>query len=145
MRVIRELQEEDIERISYIESQSFSMPWTAQAFRRLLSDNHSIYLVAVEDGVVAGCCGVTDVAGEGNIDNVVVAPEYRNRGIATDLMEETLKRGRERGIREFTLEVRVSNEAAIRVYEKAGFRSEGVRPGFYERPVEDANIMWLRN
>lgn len=144
MRKIRELEERDIEPISKIESESFSMPWSADAFRRLLSDSNSVYLVAEEDGVVVGSCGVSDVCGEGNIDNVVVDKNYRNRGIATALMDETLRRGRERGIRDFTLEVRVSNLPAIRVYEKMGFVSEGIRPRFYEKPTEDAMIMWLR-
>lgn len=144
MRVIRELREEDIEKVSQIEAQSFSMPWSANAFRKLLEDTNSIYIVAIEDQEVVGCCGVSDVSGEGNIDNVVVDPKYRCRGIASDLIMETLKRGRERGIEEFTLEVRVSNLAAIRVYEKAGFKSEGIRPRFYEKPTEDAMIMWIR-
>jgi len=145
MRIIRELEERDIEEISRIEQESFSMPWSANAFRQLLQDSNSIYLVAEEDGKIVGSCGVSDVCGEGNIDNVVVSEEYRNRGIATALMVETLKRGRERGITAFTLEVRVSNAPAIKVYEKMGFVSEGIRPGFYEKPKEDAMIMWLRD
>lgn len=145
MRVIRDLEERDIEAISRIEQDSFSMPWSANAFRQLLSDSKSIYLVAEEDGIVVGSCGVSDICGEGNIDNVVVDQQYRGRGIATALMEETLRRGRERGIQAFTLEVRVSNLPAIRVYEKMGFVSEGIRPRFYEKPTEDAMIMWLRD
>ncbi len=144
MRVIRELRESDIERVSQIEAESFSLPWSANAFRQLLDDTNSIYIVCEEDGVVAGCCGVTDVSGEGNINNVVVAKEFRNKGIGLDLVLETLKRGRERGVEEFTLEVRVSNAPAIKIYQKAGFVSEGIRPRFYEKPVEDAMIMWIR-
>ena len=53
--------------------------------------------------------------------------------------------GRQKGVTEFTLEVRVGNEYAIKLYEKAGFVSEGIRPGFYEDPKEDANIMWIRS
>ena len=93
---------------------------------------------------VSGIAGMRIVCGEGDIDNVAVLPEYRNHGIASSLVEELLKAGKEAGVEEFTLEVRVSNEAAIRVYEKAGFVSEGIRPGFYEDPKEDANIMWIR-
>ena len=60
------------------------------------------------------------------------------------MLSELICRGEAFGITEFTLEVRVSNASAIHVYEKLGFRSEGIRPGFYEKPVEDAMIMWRR-
>ena len=60
------------------------------------------------------------------------------------MMSELLERGRLTGITEFTLEVRVSNVAAIHLYENLGFRSEGIRKNFYVRPREDANIMWKR-
>ena len=141
---IRELQDSDIESISAIEQVSFSMPWSPQDFRDLLSRDYCFYLVAVADGKVVGCAGLTNICREGNIDNVVVAPEYRGQGIATGLLEELLIQGEAQGIEAFTLEVRVSNAPAIHVYEKLGFVSEGIRPRFYEKPVEDALIMWRR-
>ena len=82
--------------------------------------------------------------GEGNINNVVVEEAYRGQGLAYAMMQELLIRGREMGCTEFTLEVRVSNAPAIHVYQKLGFVSEGIRPRFYEKPVEDAMIMWIR-
>ena len=142
---VRKLQEEDIEALSRIEAESFSMPWSANAFRDLLLQPYCTYLVALAEGQVVGGCGYTDTCGDANIDNVVVDPAYRNRGIGNILLEELLKAGRSAGIRAFTLEVRVSNKAAIHLYEKYGFQSEGIRPNFYERPREDANIMWLRD
>lgn len=141
---IRKLQEADIEALSRIEADSFSMPWTAQDFRELLDRPYCFYLVAVADGQIAGCCGMTNSCQEGNIDNVVVAAEYRNQGIATAMLKDLLVWGEEEGMTAFTLEVRVSNTAAVHVYEKLGFVSEGIRPRFYEKPVEDANIMWRR-
>ena len=77
-----------------------------------------------------------------NLSNLCT--KYRGRGIATQMMTALLEEGRKQGIEEFTLEVRVSNAAAIKVYEKMGFVSEGIRPRFYEQPVEDAMIMWKR-
>ena len=94
---------------------------------------------------MVGSCGVTNVSGDGEIDNVVVDEAYRNRGIATAMLEETLRRGYAMGVEAFTLEVRVSNAPAIHLYEKAGFVSEGIRPRFYEKPVEDALILWKRD
>ena len=120
------------------------MPWSAKDFRDLLSHAYCFYLVALADGKVVGCCGCTESYGEANIDNVVVAEAYRNKGIAQAMLQELIARGEERQIQAFTLEVRVSNAAAIHMYEKCGFRSEGIRPGFYEKPREDAMIMWRR-
>lgn len=141
---VRELCREDIDPISRIESASFSMPWSAQDFAALLEKPYCFYLVAEADGVLAGSCGMTISFGEGNIDNVVVAEEFRGQGIAQEMLRELIVRGDKMGVEAYTLEVRVSNAAAIHVYEKLGFVSEGIRPRFYERPVEDAMIMWRR-
>lgn len=143
--IIRELSDEDVEPLSVIEARSFSMPWSAADFSRLIQDRNSQYLVAEVEGRVVGCCGVTNVSGDGEIDNVVVDEAYRNRGIATALLRETLRRGYAMGVEAFTLEVRISNAPAIHIYEKAGFVSEGIRPHFYEKPVEDAMILWKRD
>uniref|UniRef100_UPI004056BC8C ribosomal protein S18-alanine N-acetyltransferase n=1 Tax=Acetatifactor sp. TaxID=1872090 RepID=UPI004056BC8C len=141
---IRKLCEKDIEPISRIEAESFSMPWSPQDFADLLSRSYCIYLVAEADGEVVGSCGMTNICNEGNIDNVVVAEAFRGRGIAQMLLRELITLGEAEGVEAFTLEVRVSNAPAIHVYEKLGFVSEGIRPGFYEKPVEDAMIMWRR-
>lgn len=142
--IIRVLQEEDIEQLSRIEKDSFSMPWSEQDFHDLLYRDYCLYLVALVDGEVVGCAGLTNICHEGNIDNVVVASKFRGQGVAKKLLSELIVRGERAGIKAFTLEVRVSNQVAIHVYEKAGFVSEGIRPRFYEKPVEDALIMWRR-
>ncbi len=141
---IRELRSEDIEQVSRIEAASFGMPWSAEAFRDLLDKPGRVYLVALWEGQVVGNCGYTESCREANIDNVVVAEEFRGRGIAQAMLEKLMETGDGAGITAYTLEVRVSNQAAIHIYEKFGFRSEGIRPGFYEKPVEDAMIMWKR-
>lgn len=141
---VRKLQMEDVEALAKIESEAFSMPWSKQDFEDLLSRNYCVYMVALVDGVVAGCCGYTDSFHEANIDNVVVAEAFRGMGIAQKMLGELIAYGEADGVEAFTLEVRVSNQVAIHVYEKLGFSSEGIRPRFYEKPVEDANIMWRR-
>lgn len=142
--VIRLLEERDIVAVSRIEEESFSMPWSSEDFAELLKRSYCVYLVAELDGEVVGSAGMTDICEEGNIDNVVVSQKYRGQGIAQKMLTRLIEAGEERGIKAFTLEVRVSNAAAIHVYEKAGFVSEGIRPGFYEKPREDAVIMWRR-
>lgn len=141
---IRPLREADIEPLSRIEAESFSMPWSPKDFADLLSRSYCTYLVAEVDGEVVGSCGMTNICNEGNIDNVVVAEAFRGQGIAQKLLAELIAVGEAEGIEAFTLEVRISNAPAIYVYEKMGFVSEGIRPGFYEKPTEDAMIMWRR-
>lgn len=141
---IRKLQEEDIPRLAEIEAESFSMPWSARDFKNLLSHSYCCYVVAVADGQVAGCAGFSNICGVANIDNVVVAADFRGKGIARMMLQELIAAGEAEQVEAFTLEVRVSNAAAIHIYEKFGFVSEGIRPGFYEKPAEDANIMWRR-
>ena len=142
---IRALREEDVKKLAEIEAESFSMPWSEKDFRDLLSHPYCMYVVALLDGEPVGCSGFTNICDVANIDNVVVAPAFRGLGVAQAMLRELISRGEAEHVEAFTLEVRVSNEAAIHVYEKFGFVSEGIRPRFYERPVEDANIMWRRN
>lgn len=144
MMIIRRLEERDVEEVSRLNGRAFSMPWLPEDFRHLVSDVNSLYYVAEEDGRIVASLGVTNVVSEGNINNVVVEEAYRGRGIATKMLELLLKEGEAMGIVDYTLEVRVSNAPAIALYEKLGFVSEGIRPRFYERPTEDAMIMWRR-
>ena len=123
---VRKLQNTDIEELSRIEAASFSMPWLAEDFRGLLTRDYCLYVVAEADGHIAGCAGLTDSFHVGK------------------MLEELLRLCNDRGITAYTLEVRVSNAPAIRLYEKFGFVSEGIRPKFYEKPTEDAMIMWRR-
>lgn len=99
------------------------------------------YLVAVtEDEQVVGYAGVHIVWDEGHITNICVAPEYRRQGVGRELLKVYLRYGDEH-LRLLDLEVRVSNEAAIALYESLGFARSGVRPNYCERPREDAYIM----
>lgn len=144
MIVYREMRETDVPFISRLEEETFSMPWSAASFLQMIEKEDTAYYVAEEDGRLLGGCGLLMIAGEGNITNVVVAPDVRRRGVATGLLTYLLMEGDRAGLTAYTLEVRVSNAAAIGLYEKMGFMSEGIRPNFYEKPTEDAMIMWKR-
>ena len=144
MLVIRGMAAKDVEAASRIESEAFSMLWSADDFLEMVEADYAYYYVAELDGEIAGCCGIRNIAGDGEITNVVVASRHRKKGIGRKLMEYMLERAGENGIGDCTLEVRVSNQPAIRLYESLGFKGEGVRPDFYERPREDALIMWKR-
>ena len=144
MIVYREMRREDVPFISRLEEETFSMPWSAASFLQMIEKEDTAYFVAEEDGQLLGGCGLLLIAGEGNITNVVVAPEARRRGVATGLLRYLMEEGDRAGLTAYTLEVRVRNAAAIGLYEKLGFVSEGIRPDFYEKPAEDAVIMWKR-
>lgn len=141
---IRMMKRDDVERICELEEETFSMPWSRGAFIEMIENKDARYYVAELDGHIVGGCGVLLIAGEGNITNIVIDEKARNRGIGTRLLQFLIEDGYRNGLDAFTLEVRVSNAAAIHVYEKLGFFSAGIRPNFYEKPKEDAMIMWKR-
>lgn len=142
--LIRSMTVHDIPEVIAIERDTFSDPWTEEDFRRALIEPGNRYLIARADGRVAGYCGYWGVAGEGHIFNVAVMKEYRGRKIGYRMMMHMIGDAMSRGIASLTLEVRKSNTAAIRLYEKLGFENAGIRKDFYVKPREDAIIMWLR-
>lgn len=141
---IREMEAADVEEVSKLESETFSMPWSAKDFLEMVEADYAHYYVAEIDDKIVGCCGIRNIAGEGEVTNVMVAAGDRKKGIGKKMMEYMLERAGQIGIGSCTLEVRVSNQAAIRLYASLGFKGEGVRPNFYDKPKEDALIMWKR-
>lgn len=141
---IKPLTEEYVDQVCILEEEAFSMPWHKESFLEMISNKNAQYLVALSDNQVVGSCGLRNIVGEGEITNVVTAKEYRNMGIGKILLNTLLEEGTKMGVEAFTLEVRKSNAAAIHLYESLGFVTEGIRPNFYEKPTEDALIMWKR-
>lgn len=138
------MQAEDVIAVEELEKNTFSMPWSQYAFLEMTTRKECIFVVVeIETGIV-GYCGITNILGEGDITNVAVKPDARGKGIAEAMIGKILDWGKEAGITEFTLEVRSSNIPAIRLYEKLGFQIEGIRKKFYDKPKEDAFIMWKR-
>ena len=143
---IREMQERDAESAGALEELVFSMPWKREDFVEMVRAPYAHYYVALTNNEtrVIGICGLRELSGDAEITNVAVHPDFRRQHLATRLLTEALKRGEASGIYDTTLEVRESNEAARKLYEGFGFRVEGRRPGFYEKPAEDAIIYWRR-
>lgn len=142
--IIRQMMETDISEVFEIEQLTFSDPWSREDFQDSLKEQNNGYLVAEVDGHIAGFCGYWGIVGEGYIYNVAVREEYRRQNIGFRMLDFMLTEAKSRGITSFTLEVRQSNEAAIRLYKRLGFESAGIRKDFYSKPKEDAVIMWLR-
>ena len=99
-------------------------------------------IVAEIAGQICAYVGIWKIFEEGHITNVAVAPEFRRKHICRAMLETLISVTAEAGIEKYTLEVRAGNEPAIRLYEGLGFKSAGIRPGYYEDNGEDAVIMW---
>lgn len=138
------MREEDVAQVAQMEQEYFSEPWSGQAFLNALNKKEYLYMVAVEGGEVLAYCGMYQVLDEGNITQVAVRSDVRGRGIARRLLQDFMQNGKLRAVDAYTLEVRVSNQNAIRLYEACGFVTECVRKDFYAAPKEDAFIMWKR-
>ena len=145
--IIRKAVPEDAGAISKIEELSIKRPWSIVLIQNDLEKNpNASYWIAEDDGAALGFIGVHNIVGEINITNVAVHPDYRRRKIADALMQamkSEFDSRKENGedITGITLEVRQSNTPAIKLYEKYGFKAEGVRKGYYS-DGEDALIMW---
>ncbi len=141
---IRKMTETDAEKVWAIEKETFSDPWSREGFLDALSMDCTCYLVAEENGEICGYCGYYRSFEEAEIVNVAVAKAFRRQGIGHAMLCGLLKTGYQEGVREFFLEVRSGNKAAIGLYASLGFQKEGIRRGFYSHPKEDADIMALR-
>lgn len=130
------------EQVAQIERNCFSHPWTEEMLLGELDNLLSSWICALgENGVVLGYAGISVVAGEGYINNVAVRQEYRKQGVASALLDVFLRFAQAQKLDFITLEVRVSNEAAKRLYMKHGFAQVGRRKDYYDDPKEDAILM----
>lgn len=136
--IIRPMRPEDVPAVAEIERACFSQPWSEQGFLDGMKD--AIFLVAEEDHI-AGYIGMYRMPPEGEITNVAVAADDRNKGYGKALVNKMQQWAVAHGINRIVLEVRAGNAGAIHVYESLGFCRLGVRKNFYQFPKEDADIM----
>jgi ribosomal-protein-alanine N-acetyltransferase len=137
---------EDLDGVLAIEDASFINPTTRAWYERELErpDVCFIYVLRTEDHPVAAYCAFWLVVDQAHINNLAVLPELRGRGLGTQLLEAIVAEVAHLGGVLLTLEVRRSNEPALRLYERAGFRHGGVRKNYYTGPVEDALVLVYR-
>ena len=124
-----------------IETECFSHPWSKQSLEEELNNETSLFLVAKEENEVIGYIGMSIVIDEGYIFNVAVRESYRNKGVATALINELVTYGKKNNFSFITLEVRESNLPAISLYSKFGFIKAGERKNYYSNPTENAILM----
>jgi len=137
---------DDIPAVAAIDRASFPLPWSEGSFRSDLTANPAAYLIVAERPTgngepIAGYAGYWLVIDEAHLSTLAVDPERRRRGIGQELLEEAMRQAARQGAQLMTLEVRVSNEAAQRLYEKLGFRIVGRRRRYYKDNLEDALLM----
>jgi ribosomal-protein-alanine N-acetyltransferase len=141
--VFRSMTLGDVGTIVRIEHESFTSPWSEEAFRTELTQNlFARYMVMERDGIVLGYGGMWIIVDEAHVTNIAVDEPYRGRGLGERLLREMMRSAVWLGARRMTLEVRVSNETAQSLYRKLGFEPSGLRPGYYSDNREDALIMW---
>ena len=131
--------------LANLESMTFSTPWSYDALAEELQNPLAVFYVAedVESESAVGYLGMHHILDEGFITNIVVHPAYRRKGIARALLSEAKRYGEKHEMTRICLEVRTSNIAARQLYADFGFEEDGVRPGFYDSPKEDAMLYSL--
>lgn len=142
--IFRKMQFEDIDKIVAIEQDSFSTPWTKQAFIDEFNNSKAFYFVVSNEETIVAYGGFWQILNEGHITNIAVSQNYKGKGIGYKLVLLMIEQGKKQGIDNFTLEVRQSNKPAIELYKKIGFNKAGVRKNYYQNPKEDALIMWYK-
>jgi ribosomal-protein-alanine N-acetyltransferase len=140
---LRRLGPTDLDSVEEIERASYPTPWSRAMFVTELRKSSSLGVGAfANDGVLVGYAFVSRYVDAWHVMNIAVAPEFRRRGVARTLLERVFEITAIDPRRGYTLEVRVSNTDAIRLYERLGFESRGIRRAYYTDNREDALIMW---
>lgn len=135
---------DDLDQVMEVEVNSFTIPWSREAFFNELTKNQfARYLIVEVDQKVVGYCGVWIIIDEAHITNIALLPEYRGLKLGEALMGKVMELAREMGALRVTLEVRVSNERAQNLYRKFGFEEGAIRKQYYTDNMEDALVMWV--
>lgn len=133
---------DDLPMVMEIERASFADPWSEKSFLQDITDNpYSLYLTASLGRDLLGYIGGWIMKNRLHITNLAIDKKYRRKGVATSLIKELINISYLQGINKITLEVRVSNQAAIKLYKKLGFERVGYKNSYYKND-EDAMIMW---
>lgn len=139
--IIRAMTEQDLDQIIEIEHEAFPTPWSRESYMGELKNRWASYLVCDYEGEVAGYAGIWVVFEEAHITNVAVNNKFRSLGMGKTLMSEAEKVARSKQANRILLEVRPSNERAVKMYKNLGYIATGLRKEYYSDNREDAIIM----
>lgn len=138
-----DMRPEHLQYIMEIEKQSFPTPWSFNAFLYEITCNKlAHYIVACKDGKIIGYAGMWIILDDAHITNIAVSPCYRRKNYGKRILLEMMLRASLMGAIKMTLEVRVSNLPARKLYSGLGFVERGRRKKYYSDNNEDAIIMW---
>ena len=142
--IIRKAKLYDVPAMARIERDSFGSPWSAEEITKDVNAGGNVYVAVAEcGGEKAGYGEIRNIAGEAQIYNIAIAPEFRREGIGAALLRHMIEKAEGDGCSLVTLEVRSDNDAAMALYKKLGFREVGRRKGYYAKGGEDAILMDL--
>ncbi|TXL65614.1 ribosomal-protein-alanine N-acetyltransferase [Cerasibacillus terrae] len=142
--VIRKMEETDIEPILEVEAASFPDPWSKDIlYQEIVKNSFAHYYVMLMDEKYIGYVGLWIVMDDAQITNIAILPAYRGRKLGEKLFDFAVKQAIQLGVRRLSLEVRVSNIAAQRMYQKFGLVPGGIRKNYYKNNQEDAIVMWV--
>lgn len=134
---------EYLDQVLAIERVSFPSPWERSDFlNEIYNNDYAYYYVCLVNGRVCGYAGLWLILDEVHITSIAVHPDWRRLGVGKTILHFLLQEASRLGADRVTLEVRVSNVAAQKLYERAGFTKAGLRKGYYNDTREDAIIMW---
>ncbi|MDK2822707.1 MAG: [ribosomal protein S18]-alanine N-acetyltransferase [Clostridia bacterium] len=144
--LLRKMELGDVPQVVEIEKLSFPTPWSPYAFScEILDNNFAYYLVVIpkdDQDKIIGYGGMWVILDEAHITNIAIAPEHRGKRLGEILLQNLMEMALKKGAERITLEVRVSNTSARKLYERLGFKAAGLRKGYYVDANEDAVIMW---
>lgn len=145
--LILPMTKDDVEDVSLIEAEAYGKHhWTKSSFYDEMSNNLAKYYCAkTSTDETVGYAGTWHIIDEGHITTIAVKNEFLRNHIGEALIHRIIEDCYKNGVKYLTLEVRVSNTPAIKLYEKYGFQSLGTRKGYYQDNNEDALIMWTEN
>ena len=140
--MIQKMEVNDLEHIVELEQQCFTSPWSKDDFLYELNENpFGYYVVLKEQDQITAYLGLWMDEERAQITTIGVDPEHRGKGYAKKLMEHMLEACSSKGVKIYSLEVRVSNQSAISLYERYGFKQVGLRKAYYQDNHEDAYLM----
>lgn len=143
---IRKIKLEDLEQVVQIEGEAYgNYGWSLKSFINELNNPCSVYLVAEGNSNIIGYIGAWLINDEGHITTLVVSKKHRRNHVADILLYNLLELLTKEEIKWLTLEVRVSNQAAINLYNKFKFKQLGIRKKYYQENNEDALLLWTEN
>lgn len=142
--IIRKMLETDLEQVMNVEQHSFPTPWPEEIFRQEITQNqHAHYFVVELNEEIIGYAGTWIVADDAQITNIAILPTFRGRKVGQQLFAHVLQYAMQMGVSRLSLEVRISNVVAQKMYRKFGLVPGGIRKNYYTDNLEDALVMWV--